>query len=204
MLSFQAGDVEAFDGLVLEFRDAVFHFIRRYLSDNDRAEDLTQEVFLRVFRARQSYQPTAGFRTWLFTIATRLAFNEIRGVRRRRRHFSESARGAGRSDDPEMSLAELTADFSAQSPHDRLEQQELKELIDAWIERLPAGQRAAILLSRAEELSYHDIAGVLGISVTAVKSLLMRARESLRRKLRPYLESGQVRSRPALPDSSER
>ena len=91
MLAFQAGDSTAFDDIVYRYQQPVQNFLRRYLRDRDRMEDLTQEVFIRVYKSRERYQPTAKLRTWLFTIATRLALNEIRSIRRKRRVFSEVA-----------------------------------------------------------------------------------------------------------------
>ena len=89
MLAFQAGNSAAFDDIVYRYQQPVQNFLRRYLRDRDRMEDLTQEVFIRVYKSRERYQPTAKLRTWLFTIATRLALNEIRSIRRKRRVFSE-------------------------------------------------------------------------------------------------------------------
>lgn len=198
MLQFQRGDPAAFDRIVLGYGDAVRRFIGRYLGDADRAEDLTQEVFLRVYRARHRYRPEAGFRTWLFTIASRLSLNEIRGVRRRRAVFAEGFGGAG---DGAIDVAAVAVDAAEASPEARLEVEELETLLGTWIDELPGNQRAALLLSRMESLSYAEIAEALGVSVMAVKSLLMRARETLRRRLEPYLARGDLRVRPSAADA---
>ncbi|MEM7233926.1 MAG: RNA polymerase sigma factor [Planctomycetota bacterium] len=184
MLRFQSGDDSAFDRIVELYEDAVRHFLYRFLSDRNRADDLTQEVFLRVFRSRSRYQPTAGLKTWLFTIANRLALNEIRGLRRRRRVFAEV------NEDPDEGAApwEQSSDHREESPEDRVQRRELECLIDELIDELPTNQRSALMLSRAGELSYSEIGDVLGVSVMAVKSLLMRARETMRRRLRRYLD----------------
>jgi RNA polymerase sigma-70 factor (ECF subfamily) len=188
MLAFQAGDAAAFDNLVIEYQSSVLHFLFRYLKDRHRAEDLTQEVFIRVFRSRERYRPTARFRTWLFTIALRLAMNEIRGLRRRRRVFGERVTGRPESDASTWKVASEPVDHREVQPIARLEEAELSEVLGRLIQALPPGQRAAVLLSRGEELSYREVAEVLGVTAMAVKSLLMRARETLRAGLRPYLD----------------
>lgn len=185
MLAFQRGDDSAFEHLVIYYQDRVLHFLFRFLKDRNRAEDLTQEVFLRVFRSRQRYRPSASFKTWLFTIASRLALNEIRGLRRRRRIFveasnSEESAGATVWDD--------ARDHRELDPPARLELAELEEVLGRMIEQLPRNQKAAVLLSRMEELSYREIAEALGVTRMAVKSLLMRARETLRASLGRYLD----------------
>jgi RNA polymerase sigma-70 factor (ECF subfamily) len=184
MLAFQAGNEGAFEALVHGYQEAVKHFLYRYLRDRHRTEDLTQEVFIRVFRSRERYVPTAGFRTWLFTIATRLALNEIRGIRRRRRVFADL------DDDPDGSMEpawQSAPDRREPDPSARAEQRELDQVLGDLIEELPSKQRAAVLLSRIEEMPYKDIAAALDVTVLAVKSLLMRARETLRGRVERYL-----------------
>ena len=191
MLAFQAGDSSAFDSLVYRYQKQVHNFLRRYLRDRNRMEDLTQEVFIRVYKSRERYQPSAGFRTWLFTIATRLALNEIRAIRRKRRVFAEIP------DEPESdspSPFRTAEDHREENPHKQIEEKELGLLLDRLIEDLPPNQKAAILLSRLGKLSYKEIAEVLDMSVMAVKSLLMRSREVLRGQLKPYFEG-----RPMVP-----
>ena len=185
MLAFKAGDSGVFDDIVYRYQKPVQNFLRRYLRDQNRMEDLTQEVFIRVYKSRERYEPRAKFRTWLFTIATRLALNEIRAIRRRRRVFSEIP------DEPAMdspSPFRAAEDYREENPGEQTEKNELGELLDRLIEELPPNQKAAILLSRMEKLSYKEIAEVLDLSVMAVKSLLMRGREALRCRLKPYFE----------------
>ncbi len=185
MLAFKAGDSSVFDDIVYRYQKPVQNFLRRYLRDQNRMEDLTQEVFIRVYKSRERYEPRAKFRTWLFTIATRLALNEIRAIRRRRRVFSEIP------DEPAMdspSPFRTAEDYREENPGEQTEKNELGELLDRLIEELPPNQKAAILLSRMEKLSYKEIAEVLDLSVMAVKSLLMRGREALRCRLKPYFE----------------
>ena len=185
MLAFKAGDLSVFDDIVYRYQKPVQNFLRRYLRDQNRMEDLTQEVFIRVYKSRERYEPRAKFRTWLFTIATRLALNEIRAIRRRRRVFSEIP------DEPEIdspSPFRTAEDYRETNPGEQTEKKELEGLLDRLIEELPPNQKAAILLSRMEKLSYKEIAEVLDLSVMAVKSLLMRGREALRCRLKPYFE----------------
>jgi len=184
MLAFQSGDDRAFDEIVRGHESAVRQFLFRYVRDRHRAEDLTQEVFVRVFRSRCRYEATAGFRTWLFTIATRLALNEIRGLRRRRRVFAD----VDTSDAVGAAPWDLALDRRTPGPRETAESHELGEALSRLIDDLPENQRAAVILSRVEDLPYREIAAVLGVSTMAVKSLLMRARETLRRRLERYLQ----------------
>ena len=190
MLAFQAGDSAAFDGIVYRYQQPVQNFLRRYLRDRDRMEDLTQEVFIRVYKSRERYQPTAKLRTWLFTIATRLALNEIRSIRRKRRVFSEVPFRAAE-------------DYREEAPAAQVEEKELGKIIDRLIEELPPNQKAAILLSQLQKLSYKEIAEVLDMSVMAVKSLLMRGREILRGRLKPYFDGKPVQFEAPVADTSE-
>ena len=185
MLRFQSGDEAAFDDLVREHQQPVQAFLFRYSSDRGRTEDLTQEVFLRVYQARYRYRPEASFKTWILTIATRLALNEIRGIRRRRRVFAELQ---DPRDDAEAEGHPMQAaiDTRESSPVDRAIERELGSFLDDCILRLPEKQRAALLLSRTRDLSYREIAAALDLSVLAVKSLLTRARETLRTRLNQY------------------
>jgi RNA polymerase sigma-70 factor (ECF subfamily) len=196
MLQFQGGDGAAFDRIVAGYQEGVYHFILRTVRDRGRAEDLTQDVFLRVYRSRDRYQPTAGFRTWLFTIASRLALNEIRAVRRRRRVLADAGsrgfpatlpRGAGVENDAGDAFAAV-ADPGAETPLDRLERDELAAVLERLVGELPPRQRAAVELQRREELSYREMAEALGVSVMALKSLLVRAREALKDGVLKYRE----------------
>jgi RNA polymerase sigma-70 factor (ECF subfamily) len=188
MLAFQGGDDEAFRRLLEAFQASVFRFLVGRVGDAGRAEDLTQEVFLRVFRARDKYRPTASFRGWLFTIAHRLALNELRSRRRRFRIFARRLPSASLSTE---SSAEPSADeFWSQipdpkgrPPEEAAETAEVEHRIGELMDRLPPNQRVALELVAAEGLSYAEAAAVLGTTVSAVRSLLVRAREALRRGL---------------------
>jgi len=201
MLAFQAGDEGAFERLVALHRLSVLRFILRTVRDEDRAEDLCQEVFFRVYRSRDRYQPTATFRTWLFTIAHRLALNEIRAVRRRRRVFVElpssmgstpsSFRPGGRnpSSDEAMDFFASVPDrdgCESGAPDAAIQARELEAVLASAISLLPEKQRQAIELQRTESFCYQEIAEILELSTMAVKSLLVRARETLRRAVDRY------------------
>ena len=193
MLAFQAGDETAFDRIVERHWPSVRRFIGRSVGDAGRAEDLTQEVFIRVYRSRHRYRPTAGFRTWLFTIANRLALNEARSRRRRSRVFRDApGSGAAGTEDASDDFWGNIEDPHVESPGDRLERKELEMVMEELLARLPQGQRAAIELQRAGPFSYRDIAEILGVTVPAVKSLLVRAREALKEGVDIYLRGGRA------------
>lgn len=196
MLEFQGGNDLSFDRIVACYRPRILNFLRRTLRDSARAEDLTQEVFVRVFRSRARYKATASFRTWLFTIASRLALNEARTLRRRRRVFAEvsssvSFSGSLSNADAADGCDEFWAnvpDPKSEAPFHSLQRKELEEVIEALLDDLPGNQRAALELQQGEQLSYCEIAETLGVSTMAVKSLLLRARENLRAGLQGYLK----------------
>ena len=188
MLAFQRGEEEAFDRIVLRYRTMLGRFIYRYIQDAERAEDLCQEVFLRVYRARGRYHPTAGFRTWLFTIAVRLCLNDLRARKRERRVIVPLPQGEG--EEGEEGIIESIADAGVEDAHEAVERRELEEAVAAAIAALPSSQRSAILLLRFEDLSYREIAEILGLSPMAVKSLINRGREKLRASLKTYLRGG--------------
>jgi RNA polymerase sigma-70 factor (ECF subfamily) len=191
MLEFQRGSEAAFERLVLAYQSRMERFLLARLKDTARAEDLTQEVFLRVYKARATYRPEAQFRTWLYTIANRLALNELRAVRRRRR-ICVPWRVRGATQDTEdggafEALAEASPDPHSGNVLDFLERKEFHSVLKRLMDRLPGQQRSAVYLQSAEGLSYDEIARALGTTVSAVKSLLVRARENLRVGLERYL-----------------
>jgi RNA polymerase sigma-70 factor (ECF subfamily) len=190
MLALQKGDSRAFDSIVLHYEKPVRHFIGRYLADDARAEDLAQEAFLRVYRARKRYKPTAKFQTWLFTIVTRLCLNELRRQARQRRVFTSprGRSGLANENDAEDDYLENVADTRLESPHETLERGELAEILRKAIGDLPENQRAALLMVRFNDTRYDEIAEVLGVSDKAVKSILSRARQRLRETLTAYRE----------------
>jgi len=185
MLRVRHGDRRAFEELVNRYKQPVINFLYRTLGDPAEAEDLSQNVFLQVFKSADRYKVSAKFTTWLFTIARNLCLNEIR---RRSRHPAESL-DAPHPEHDDQPLRQFE-DARTSSPPDALLHGELEEKIQQALGELPENQRLAILLCRQDELSYEDIARVLGCSLPATKSLIHRGRETLKQKLKPYLRTG--------------
>jgi RNA polymerase sigma-70 factor (ECF subfamily) len=179
------GEATALAELVDRYQQPVINFVGRTLQDFTEAEDVAQNVFVQVFKSAHRYQETAKFTTWLFTIARNLCLNELR---RRARHPTEpmDATPAGAEDGPVRQFA----DRAATGPTEALLRGELERKVEEAIADLPENQRTALLLCREEELSYEAIAEVLGCSLSATKSLIHRARETLKARLKPYLQTG--------------
>ena len=175
MLRVRDGDPASFGLLLERHRGPVIHYLYRMVQIQAVAEELAQEVFLRVYKSRSSYEPTAKFTTWLFRIATHLGLNWIRD---------------GRNEKQQESLDEETSDGIGKQVPDRgrtveqelVYQAKLREVRQA-IEGLPSKQRAAVMMHKYEEMEYAQIADVLRCSESAVKSLLFRAYETLRVRL---------------------
>jgi RNA polymerase sigma-70 factor (ECF subfamily) len=184
MLRVKRGDEAAFAALVERYQQPVFNLIYRSLPDATEAEDLAQAVFVQVFKSAARYQPTARFSTWLFTIARNLCLNELR---RRSRHPAEPLEPAESTDDhpPRQYPDRQTA-----GPVESLLRGELERKTEEAIRDLPENQRTALLLCQQDELAYEEIAAVLGCSLAATKSLIHRARETLKARLKPYLRTG--------------
>ena len=180
MLRVKTGDEVAFQELIERHQRAVISVIYRAIGDAWEAEDLAQRVFIQVFRSARRYQPSAKFTTWLYTITHNAIRNEYR---RRSRHMAESFDALtqpSETDEPGVQLA----DPHATDPSRQVVERELQEKIQAAIQLLPEAQRTAVILCRFEGLPYEEIAEVLDCSVSAVKSLLHRARDTLKEKLR--------------------
>ena len=174
MLRVKAGDEGSFADLLSRHRDPVVNFLYRMVQNAAIAEELAQDVFLRVYRARASYQPSAKFTTWLYRIATNVALNHIRD--------GHMAKQMAAIDDPE---SEVGRELRAQDANveERLVAQSHGWEVRQAVMALPGKQRAAVLLHKYQELDYKQIAAALGCSESAVKSLLFRAYETLRERL---------------------
>ncbi|MGA2871041.1 MAG: sigma-70 family RNA polymerase sigma factor [Verrucomicrobiota bacterium] len=185
MLRVKRGDRAAFTALVEKYKQPVVNFVCRSLRDEAESEDLAQNVFLQVYKSRARYERTAKFSTWLFTIARNLCLNEIR---RRSRHPAESLEEthAENEDQPQRQYE----DKKVFLPVENVLHGELARKIEEALADLPENQRTAILLCRQDELSYEEIAKILGCSLSATKSLIHRGRETLKEKLKPYLKTG--------------
>lgn len=170
----------AFTRLITKHQRAVVGTIGKMTNFSADTEDLSQQVFLRIWKAAPKYQPTAKFTTFLFTIARNLVFNYTKKKSRTHEHSLE-----GQEDEWHQQLADPT--LSTQ-PDQRLEQSELRSAIDAAIQSLPEKQRLAVVLRRYEKMPYEEIAATLELSVSAVKSQLFRARTALREQLEKFME----------------
>jgi RNA polymerase sigma-70 factor (ECF subfamily) len=172
------GDDEAFEVLVTRHQTSVLNLIYRFLGDRTQAKDLTQEVFIRVWRRSKGYKPTAKFTTWIYRITANLCFNELRSSRRKK--WFQFLRSDGiRKDQTEQDFAD-----GSPSPEDLLLAKERSRQISDALQSLPENQRMALILKRYDDLSYQEIAQVLGCSVSAVESLLVRAKRTLQEKLK--------------------
>ncbi len=185
MLRVKQGDAAAFTALVEKYKQPITNLVWRTVRDATEAEDIAQNVFVQAWKSAPRYQATAKFSTWLFTIARNLCLNEFR---RRSRHPAESL-DQMRDDSDDQPLFQVV-DKRIRGAQDELLQGELERKVDAAIGALPENQRVALALCRQEELSYEEIAEVLGCSLSATKSLIHRARETLKARLKPYLQSG--------------
>jgi RNA polymerase sigma-70 factor (ECF subfamily) len=173
------GDHAAFRQLVERHQNAVIGTVAKMLGNPSEAEDISQQVFLRIWRNARRYRPDAKFTTYLFTITRNLVFNETRR-RGRKKEIS--------SDEREENSHQMIEENPNRRPDNELLQAELMQAVDKAIAALPETQRMAVVLRRYEQLAYEEIAVVLGLSVSAVKSLLFRARTTLRESLSGYLE----------------
>ena len=175
MLRVKEGDNASFGLLLEKYRLPVIHFLYRMVQDYGVSEELGQEVFLRVYRSRSTYEPTAKFTTWLFRIATHLALNWLRD--------GKHEKGQERLDeDSGLAPRRDVADRRPSVEHTLVYQVKLEEVRRA-VKTLPEKQRAAVLMHKYEEMEYSQIAAVLNCSESAVKSLLFRAYETLRGRL---------------------
>lgn len=177
MLGFKQGDNSCFETLLDKYHNSIINFIYRFIGDKAGAEDLAQEVFLRVYRSAKTYLPKAKFSTWIYIIAKNLALNELR---RKESHKTSSL---------QESISCEETDMPRQFCDDRasavmgLEKQDLIEAVKKAINSLPDNQKVAVILRRYQDFSYEEIAKVIGCSVSAVKSLLNRAKKALKEKL---------------------
>jgi RNA polymerase sigma-70 factor (ECF subfamily) len=174
MLRAKDGDRESFDELVRTYRSGLISYLTRLVRDRDIGEDLAQETFLRAYRSRSAYEPTARFETWLFRIATNAALNHIRNQRNKYSSACDDLLAAERC---------LAAADHRPNAYSLLVKEQAAQEIRAAVMALPEKQRAAVLLHKYEEMEYRQISAVLGCSIPAVKSLLFRAYERLRTEL---------------------
>ena len=187
MLEARDDSAAAFEELVLRYQNRVVTFLEHHTGNHELAKDLTQDVFMRVFRARKSYVPGAKFSTWLFTITHNVAKNALRSKSRRPEINLEGRDSGPMGIRPLEAMVEVS---SGQIPARALDRAELCDVVRMAIQSLNERQRMAVLLSKFEGMSYAEIAETMEMSVQAVKSLLSRARANLQDVLAPYFEDG--------------
>lgn len=182
MLRVKAGDVSAFDYLVEKYRRPMVNFMYRMAHNAAAAEDLAQEVFLRVYRSRESYEASAKFTTWLYRIATNLAVNHARDTRHERPENTVSL------DEPDEDTG-LTLDVpdGSMSAEEMILRRERMAAIRQKVQALPERQKMAVVMHKYQHMDYRQIADVLKLSESATKSLLFRAYETLRVQLKDFL-----------------
>ncbi len=175
MQAFQGGDEAAFDQLFQRYKDRVVNFAYRYTGRREVAEELAQEIFVKCYLAAAEYEPRAKFTTWLYRIARNHCLNEVR-----RQDYRN----------PAAALTGSEPGDPSQTPEHLARARALEAAVQQALAALPESQRVALLLSRQEGMSYEEIAGALQTSVSAVKSLLNRAKTALTGQLAPHLEDG--------------
>ncbi len=184
MLSFQRGDEQGFHRLFQRYKGPLVHYLFRFTGDRAVAEELMQETFLRLCRGARRYEPRTAFRTWLYQIATNVGRNEVR-----KREYSVRKEPLNDLSPQKLpGVGEGGGRPESGSPEGMAEARQTEEIVQMALGRMPDKQRAALLLSRHHGLSYQEIADTMGLRVGAVKSLIHRATESMRKHLSPYLQ----------------
>ncbi|HEV3416288.1 MAG TPA: sigma-70 family RNA polymerase sigma factor [Pirellulales bacterium] len=191
MLEVRDDNAAAFEELMLRYQNRLITVLEHLVGHRELAEDLAQDVFLRVYRARKRYLPGAKFSTWLFTIANNVASNALRDQSRRREinlaaNESQSTGAFG--------LDQIALAASGLMPARQIDKAEMREVIRQAVSTLNDRQRMAVLLCKFESMSYEEIAQTMEMTPKAVKSLLARARGNLREVLEPYLQNGELRA----------
>jgi RNA polymerase sigma-70 factor (ECF subfamily) len=194
MLRVRNDDAAAFEELLRKYQPRLVRLMRTIGPKPDMAEDLAQETFMRVFRARHRYEAGAKFSTWLFTIAANVARNATRSLGRRQEVNEVDAPATADGSQAVGILAATALEASSMMPNRLVEETERGKIVRQAVEALGERQRTALMLSRFENLSYAEIAETMGLSTKAVKSLLSRARVNLREILQPYIDAGVIPS----------
>ena len=171
-------DEDAFEILVDRHQTSILNLVYRFIGDRTQSKDLAQEVFLKVWQSAQDYEPKAKFTTWIYRITANLCFNELKSARRKKWYsFNRS------DEDGEHTFEETLSDSTPSAENILLEKERNRQISDA-LQGLPENQRMALILKRYDDLSYQEIAQIIGCSVSAVESLLVRAKRTLQEKLR--------------------
>ena len=193
MLAVQAEDPLAFEQLMQRNQARVAAFLRRFVGEQ-AVEDLTQEVFMRVYRHRATYRHEARFTTWLYRVAHNVAFNALRSKNRRPEALFSSVQKHFVSGTTALGFEESVLGKTDATPTKQIAKVELQQIVRDAVEKLPPRQREATILSRFNGMSYSEIAAVMNMTPEAVKSLLCRARLNLKEILAPYVDDGRSES----------
>lgn len=189
MLAVQAGDAFAFEELTTRNQARVYAYLHRFVGEPQLAEDLAQEVFMRVYKHRATYRQEARFSTWLFRVAHNVAFNALRSKSRRPEKLF-SALKSSEGETSQVSFEDGVFSRSGSTPTQKIARLERQAVVRAAVDKLNPRQRQAVLLSRFEGMSYQQISEVMDMTPEAVKSLLSRARQNLKQALEPFIENG--------------
>jgi len=193
MRRFQEGDESAFEVLVHKYQGLVLSLVRRYLgSRSPGVDDVAQQVFIRVFRSKMTYQPKAKVKTWLYSITVNACLNEIRRLRAEKNRRVNSFTAVF-GDAIGEEAGPTFEDGRSPAPSSELEESDVQTQVRAAVDALPEQQRLALVLTRFHGCSYEEVAEAMRTTVPAVKSLLTRARENLRRLLRALVEGQAAR-----------
>jgi RNA polymerase sigma-70 factor (ECF subfamily) len=184
MVAFQQGEETAFEQILDKYHKAIVNFIYKIVNNRAEAEELAQDVFLRIYRARHRYEPRARFSAWIYRIATNVALKAAGRKRRSPVEFSSNTRY-------EISRKE---EVRAREPdaEQKLVESEMGKVVRQIIRGLPTNEKIAIILRRYEGLSYKEIADVMNCTEPAVKTYIHRGKLRLRDRIRPYLKEGKV------------
>jgi len=199
MLRIKDDDAVAFEILVARYQSRIARLMMGWVHSQEVAEELVQEVFLRVFRSRKSYEPSAKFTTWIYRIANNVASNNVRD-RSKRKEYQ-----VGLSSNPSMTeigIEHIALAASGAMPTRIVDRSERAEVVQQAVMALGERQRMALILSRFENMSYQEIADTMGLTVKAVKSLLSRARVNLKTLLQPYMDEGSGLAVPSSENSA--
>src|SRR5438552_14111047 len=178
-----ADDPQAFGTLVDRYQTRLLNFINRTIGDRERAEDLVQEVFIRVFRHLHRFDQTKKFSTWAYTIASNLAKNELRNRSRNPLVLFQTMRGTGDDDDRPIEFEDTTA-----RPDDLYRKRHLRDLVEQTVAKLPEHHRQVFVLRELEGTSYEEIAEITSCNLGTVKSRLNRARTAFAAIIEPYVD----------------
>ncbi len=187
MLRVRDDDAMAFEMLIDRHQGKIQRFMQGWVSNVQQSEDLAQEVFLRVYKARKSYVPTAKFTTWLYRIANNIASNHVRDSSHRREYQLSNSEN---NSSTQLIIENIAIAPSGFQPSRRIDNSERSEVVLLALQGLGERQRTALMLSKFEGMSYQEIAETMGLGVKAIKSLLSRARVNLKNLLEPYIANG--------------